>query len=286
MVKAKRDYFFDTAIVVLLGLSALAAVFPLLYVLIVSITPYTELVKNGGFVLIPKKLSFSAYEGLFQQTGMTRAFMINVFITVVGTIVNMVLTTLMAYPLSRRKLYGRTAILLVVVFTMLFQGGLIPTYLVVKDTGLLNTVWAMIVPNAIWGFNILIMKSFFESLPEELFESVKIDGAGESRTLLQLVLPLSLPSMMTVGLFYMVGHWNELFQAVLYITDSDLHPLQVFVRNILMQNQMNEIVVDVTLPAQSLQMAAVVTASLPIILVYPFIQKYFSKGMLLGSIKG
>ncbi|MFD2332892.1 carbohydrate ABC transporter permease [Cohnella sp. GCM10020058] len=286
MVKSRRDLVFDTAIFIVLALAALAAVFPLLYVLSVSLTPYAEVVKNGGFVLLPKHITFSAYKGLFQQTGLPQAFGVNVFITVVGTFVNMLLTVLMAYPLSRRKLKGRSLLLLLVVFTMLFSGGLIPTYLVVKATGLLNTVWAMILPNAIWSFNILIMKSFFESLPEELFESAKIDGAGESRILLQMVVPLSLPSMMTVGLFYMVGHWNELFQAVLYVTDPDLHPLQVFVRNILLQSQMSEIAVDVTLPTQTLQMAAVLVASLPIIAVYPFIQKYFTKGMLLGSIKG
>lgn len=286
MVKSKRDLIFDTAIFIVLALAALAAVFPLLYVLSVSLTPYAEVVKNGGFVLLPKHITFSAYKGLFQQTGLPQAFGVNVFITVVGTFVNMLLTVLMAYPLSRKKLKGRSFLLLFVVFTMLFSGGLIPTYLVVKATGLLNTVWAMILPNAIWSFNILIMKSFFESLPEELFESAKIDGAGESRILLQMVVPLSLPSMMTVGLFYMVGHWNELFQAVMYVTDPDLHPLQVFVRNILLQSQMSEIAVDITLPTQTLQMAAVLVASLPIIVVYPFIQKYFTKGMLLGSIKG
>ncbi|MFC3800279.1 carbohydrate ABC transporter permease [Cohnella sp. GCM10012308] len=286
MVKSKRDLVFDTAIFIVLAFAALAAVFPLLYVFSVSLTPYAEVVKNGGFVLLPKHITLSAYKGLFQQTGLPQAFGVNVFITVAGTFVNMLLTVLMAYPLSRKKLKGRSFLLLLVVFTMLFSGGLIPTYLVVKATGLLNTVWAMIVPNAIWSFNILIMKSFFESLPEELFESAKIDGAGESRILLQMVVPLSLPSMMTVGLFYMVGHWNELFQAVLYVTNPDLHPLQVFVRNILLQSQMSEIAVDVTLPTQTLQMAAVLVASLPIIAVYPFIQKYFTKGMLLGSIKG
>lgn len=169
---------------------------------------------------------------------------------------------------------------------MLFSGGLIPTYLVVQSMGLLNSVWALIVPGAIATFNVLVMKSFFENLPEELFESARIDGAKEFRILWRIVLPLSIPSVMTVGLFYMVGHWNSFFSAVLYITDTDLYPLQVVIRNMLLLSQSSELQAEVTVPTAAMQMAAVILGSLPIIAVYPFIQKHFTKGMLLGAIKG
>ncbi|WP_284639775.1 carbohydrate ABC transporter permease [Paenibacillus silviterrae] len=286
MVRGWEDRIVNLVVVVILGIAALAAIFPLMYVVSVSITPFSEVLKNGGFILIPKSITFTAYHKLFTETGITRAFWITIFITVVGTIVNLVLTALMAYPLSRRNLPGRSLFLLMVVFTMLFSGGIIPTYLIVKSLGLVDSVWSMILPNAIWSFNVLIMKSFFENLPEELFESARMDGAKEFRILLQIVLPLSVPSMLTIGLFYMVGHWNEFFQAIMYVTDRTLFPLQVVIREILMMTQQPLENAENMLPTETMQMAAVVSASLPIILVYPFIQKHFTKGMLLGSVKG
>lgn len=286
MVRGWEDRIVNTIVVAVLGLTALAAILPLMYVVSVSITPFSEVLKNGGFILIPKSVTFTAYEKLFSETNIPRAFWITIFITVVGTIVNLILTSLMAYPLSRRNLPGRSFFLLLVVFTMLFSGGIIPTYLVVKSLGLLDSVWSMILPNAVWSFNILIMKSFFENLPEELFESARMDGAKEFRILWQIVLPLSIPSMLTIGLFYMVGHWNEFFQAIMYVTDRNLFPLQVVIREILMLTQQPLENAENMLPTETMQMAAVVSASLPIILVYPFIQKHFTKGMLMGSVKG
>ncbi|NOV04202.1 carbohydrate ABC transporter permease [Paenibacillus planticolens] len=286
MVRGWEDRIVNTIVVTILGLAALAAIVPLMYVVAVSITPFSEVLKNGGFILIPKSITFSAYHKLFTETNIPKAFWVTIFITVVGTLVNLILTSLMAYPLSRRNLPGRSYFLLMVVFTMLFSGGLIPTYLVVKSLGLLDSVWSMILPNAIWSFNILIMKSFFESLPEELFESARMDGAREFRILWQIVLPLSVPSMLTIGLFYMVGHWNEFFQAIMYVTDRNLFPLQVVIREILMLTQQPLENAENMLPTETMQMASVVAASLPIILVYPFIQKHFTKGMLMGSVKG
>lgn len=245
-----------------------------------------EVLKNGGYIVIPRNVTFDAYRQLIKDPAIPRAFLVTVYITLVGTAVNLVLTTLMAYPLSRRSLPGRSFFLLLVVFTMLFSGGIIPTYLIVKATGLLNSLSAMIVPSAISAFNVLIMKSFFEHLPEELVESARIDGAKEFRILLQIVLPLSLPVMLTIGLFYMVGHWNEFFHAIMYVTDQKLHPIQVLVRRILMQSQNPVNNPDAAIPTETVQMASVILASVPIIAVYPFIQKYFTQGMMIGSIKG
>lgn len=286
MVKGWEDRLFNALVYLILGLAAFAAIFPLMYVVSVSVTPFSEVLKNGGFLLIPKSLTFVAYQKLFSETGIPQAFGVTVFITVVGTLINLVVTALMAYPLSRKLLPGRSVFLLMVVFTMLFGGGIIPTYLVVKALGLVDTVWSMILPNAVWSFNVLIMKSFYEGLPEELFESARMDGAKEFRILLQIVVPLSVPSMLTVGLFYAVGHWNEFFQAIMYVTDRTLFPLQVIIREILMMTQQPLENAENMLPTETMQMASVITASLPIILVYPFIQKHFTKGMLLGSVKG
>lgn len=286
MVKGKSDKLFDIVVYLLLTLVAVVAIFPIMYVVSMSLTPYSEVIKNGGFVIIPKNLSFEAYIRIFEDPALLRSMSVTVFVTVVGTAINLFLTTLAAYPLSRKGLPGRSGLLLYIVITMMFSGGLIPTYLIVQSLNLLDTVWALIVPGAIATFNVLVMKSFFESLPEEIFESAKIDGAREFRILWKIVLPLSVPSVMTVGLFYMVGHWNSFFSAVLYITDTSLHPLQVIIRNMLLMTQNNELQAEVTVPTAAMQMAAVVTASLPIIMVYPFIQKHFTKGMLLGAVKG
>jgi putative aldouronate transport system permease protein len=286
MVRGKEDKIFNAFVYIWLAFSGAVVILPLMYVLSVSITPVGEVLKNGGFILIPKSITFAAYEMLLSDTALVRSIGITIFITVVGTALNLVLTSLTAYPLSRTRLPGRTIFLFMVVFTLIFNGGIIPTYITVKSIGLLDTVWAMIIPNVIWSFNVLVMKSFFENLPEELFDSANIDGAGEGRVLWQIVLPLSAPVMMTVGLFYMVGHWNEFFQAIMYVTDRNLFPLQVVVRDILMQTQQPLASVENIVPSQTMQMASVVLASLPIILVYPFIQRKFTKGLMLGAVKG
>jgi putative aldouronate transport system permease protein len=286
MVKSLDDKIFNSVVYVILGLCGLAAILPILYVVAVSITPFGEVLRNGGFILFPREITFTAYRTLLTESNIPKAFQITVLITVIGTAVNLILTGLMAYPLSRKNLPARNFFLMMIVFTLLFSGGIIPTYLVVKSLGLLDSIWAMILPNAVWSFNVLIMKSFFEGLPEELFESARMDGAKEFRILLQIVTPLSVPVLLTVGLFYLVGHWNEFFQAIFYVTDRTLYPLQVVVREILMQSQQPLENAENMMPTQTMQMASVMIASLPVIVIYPFLQKHFTKGMLLGSIKG
>jgi putative aldouronate transport system permease protein len=286
MVRMPGERVFNGIAYTLLVLVGLAAVLPLLYVVSVSLTPYGEVLKNGGYVLIPKHLTLSAYSKLLESSNIFHSLQVTVLITVVGTLINLVLTTLMAYPLSRKNMPWRSFFLGMVVLTMLFGGGIIPTYLVVKATGLIDSIWSMILPNAIWSFNVLIMKSFFENLPEELLESARIDGAKEFRILRQIVVPLSKPSLITIGLFYAVGHWNQFFSAIMYVTDRRLYPLQVVVREILMMTQQPLESAENMVPTVTMQMSAVVLASLPIIVVYPFLQKHFTKGMLLGSIKG
>ncbi|WJH33446.1 carbohydrate ABC transporter permease [Paenibacillus sp. CC-CFT747] len=286
MVNTKQDKAFLAFTYAVLAVVGIVAVVPLLYVVSVSLTPFAEVLKHGGYVLIPREFTFHAYKKLMETSGIPRSLIITVTITLVGTAINLILTTLVAYPLSRRSLPGRNIFLLMVVFTLLFSGGIIPTYLVVKATGLIDSLWALILPTAVSSFNVLLMKSFFEQLPEELFESARIDGAKEFRILLRLMVPLSLPVMITVGLFYAVGHWNSFFAAIMYVTDRTLFPLQVVVREILMLSQQPLENAEEQVPTVTMQMAAVVFASFPIIAVYPFLQKHFTKGMLLGSIKG
>lgn len=183
MVRGTEDKLFNTFIYIILGLVGLAAVVPLLYVVSVSLTPYGEVLRNGGYVLIPKAVTFQAYMKILSASDIWSSFRVTLFITFVGTAISLIVTMLLAYPLSRKGLPYRKWFLFMIVLTLLFSGGIIPTYLIVKNTGLLDTVWALILPNAIWSFNVLIMKSFFENLPEELFESARIDGAGEFSSL-------------------------------------------------------------------------------------------------------
>jgi putative aldouronate transport system permease protein len=286
VVKSREDFWVDVVVYLSLALVGFVTLFPLLYVVSVSITPYEEVLRRGGYVVIPRAITFAAYQKLLSQPDILRAVGVTLFITLGGTPVNLALTALMAYPLSRKNLPGRRFLSLLVVFTLLFSGGMIPTYLVVKAAGLLDTLWAMIIPTAIGSFSLLVMKSFFEeSLPDEILESARIDGASEWRILFQIVLPLSLPIFLTVGLFYGVNHWNEFYQALLYVTDRNLQPLQILIRAILRSNEQIYSPEEL-LPTVTMQMAAVVIASLPVIAIYPFIQKHFVKGVMLGSIKG
>ncbi len=286
MVTSWQDRVFNVCNAVFLCLIVVVVMFPLLYVISVSLTPYSEVLKNGGFVVIPKQITFEAYAAFLSDSLIPRAYRVTIFITVVGTALNLFFTALMAYPLSKPYLPGRTVLLFLVAFTLLFNGGVVPTYLVVKATGLVNSVWSMIIPSIVWSFNLLIMKTFFEGLPKELDEAARIDGAGELTILAKIILPLSMPVMATVGLFYAVGHWNEFFQAIMYIHNNEKYPLQVILRNILASTMMPPLDAEDVLPSESMQMAAVVLSALPIIVVYPFVQKYFTQGMLLGSVKG
>lgn len=283
--KSREDRIINGGITISLILVAVVSVFPLLFVVSASITPYSEILRNGGYVVIPSDFTLDAYQRLFADPAIPRSLLVTTFITVVGTALNMVLTISLAYPLSNKKLPGRSFILFGVLFTMLFNAGIIPTFLVVQATGLVDTIWSLIIPNAVWVFNLLVMKTFFERLPQELLESARIDGAGELRTLVRIVLPLSVPVLLTLTLFYAAGHWNEFMQAILYIRDDSLYPLQVVIHNLLARSQSAENI-EAAVPTVTLQMAAIVVAAAPMIAVYPFIQRHFQKGVTLGSVKG
>ena len=283
----RNEKLWDIGIYIILMLITLAILLPLWYVVATSVTPFDLWVKTGG-TLFPTRFSFDAYRQLLRSGQLPRAFGVSVYITVLGTALSLVVTVLMAYPLAKRSFWLRTPLLLFVLFTLLFNGGLVPTYLVVRDLGLLNSYWALMLPNLVSGFNLLVMKSFFQGLPIEIEEAARIDGANEWQILWRVVLPLSRPILATIGLFYAVSLWNAFFDAILYISDAQKQPLQVVLRAILSSGNLAEFT-DVSaasaVPTETLRMAAVVLTTIPILLVYPFLQRYFTAGVLLGSVK-
>ncbi|NOU92322.1 ABC transporter permease subunit [Paenibacillus sp. LMG 31456] len=283
--------FFDIVNAVILIAVALFAVIPFLFVLSGSLTASEELVKRG-VVLFPTQFSLDGYRYIFSTKTILWSLGVTIFITVAGTLINLFFTTLTAYPLARNEFVGRRPIMLLVLFTMLFSGGMIPTFLVVKSFGMLNSYWSLLIPGAISAFNLIILRNFFQQLPDGLEESAKIDGCNDFQILIRIVLPLSLPAMATFALFYSVGHWNTFFNAILYINDSSKWPIQVWLRQIVIlsqggigdsQQMGNDYVAP---PGEVIKMAVIVVSTVPILLVYPFLQKHFAKGVLLGSVKG
>lgn len=287
------DRVFNAANVLFLTAYLLVVLYPLLYVLSASLSSPAA-VTAGQVRFWPVEPTFIAYETIFKDPAIVRGFLNSIFYAVAGTTVNVVLTLLAAYPLSRKDLRGRGAIMLFFFFTTLFSGGLIPTYLVVRDLGLLNTRWALILPGALSVWNLIITRTYFQSaIPDELLDAARIDGANDFRFLRDVVLPLSGPIIAVNALFYAVGHWNAYFDALIYLTDESLFPLQLVLRDILVLNQTNmRMTGDVSSMmarenlADLLKYALIVVSTVPLLLVYPFVQRHFVKGALIGSLKG
>ncbi|MCR8633094.1 MULTISPECIES: carbohydrate ABC transporter permease [Paenibacillus] len=279
---------FDGVNYTVLTLVSLITILPFIYILAVSFTSPHEVAK-GGFILFPKEFSLSAYKYIFSTNTLIKSLGVSIYITVVGTAINLLLTSLMAYPLARKTLRGRQTIMMAVLFTMLFSGGLIPTYFVVKAMGLTNTLWSLMIPNAISAFNLIVLKNFFQQIPDGLEDSARIDGCSDVGVLFRIVLPLSLPAMATFGLFYAVTHWNQFFNAIMYINDNNKWPVQVLLREIviLAQSRIGDTgFEEAEIQPLTIRMAVIVFATIPIMLVYPFLQKHFAKGVMLGSVKG
>jgi putative aldouronate transport system permease protein len=282
-----KERWFDIMVYGLLIFGSASILLPLLYVITTSFAPEEEYLTRGFFIF-PHNWTLEGYMYLLTNAGFGRAFASAVQISAFGTLLNITLTTLMAYGLSKRWLRERRAINFLVLFTMLFSGGMIPTYLVVKGLGLLDSYWSLWLTGAIAPFHMIVMRSFFQSIPQELEESARMDGSGEWRTLWSIILPLSLPAIATFTLFYLVHNWNTYFQAILYINDSSRWPLQVFLRQMLIQDNTNAggISDSAFHYTPAAKMAAILLTALPLLVVYPFLQKYFNKGMLVGSVKG
>ncbi|MEF3302229.1 carbohydrate ABC transporter permease [Paenibacillus sp. GYB003] len=280
----------------LLVLVLIVVLYPLIFVVSASISNPT-LVVQGKVWLLPADLTFIGYTKVLQNSEILTGYMNTILYTVVGTAINLTMTVIAAYPLSRRDFVGRNVITAMITFTMFFGGGLIPTYLLIKDLHMINTIWAMVIPGAVSVWNIIIMRTFFQNgIPGELHESAAIDGCGNLQTLWRIILPLSMPIIAVMILFYSVGHWNAYFNALIYLSDRDKYPLQLLLREILIKDEMDSMIqagggllnekAEQMLESESIKYAIVVVANLPILMLYPFLQKYFVKGIMIGAIKG
>ena len=264
-------------------------IIPFVGVISTSVAPNKQINESGGLVLLPKSINFAAYESLFAGGVVTRALFVSIFVTVVGTLLSLTVSCLLAYALSRPSFVAGRPILLVVLFSMLFSPGIIPLYLTVKGVGLLDSIWALIVPTMISAFNVVVLRAFFMNLPNEITESARIDGAGELKTFSYIVLPLSKAVLSVIGLFYAVAYWNAFFSALLYLNDSRLWPLQLVLRTyVINDTQLGsaELGTELLPPQASIQMAILVVSIVPILVIYPFLQRHFAKGVLTGAVKG
>ncbi|ORC32834.1 ABC transporter permease [Marispirochaeta aestuarii] len=273
---------------IILALAAFLCFLPFYYVFTISLSEATQ-VREGVISLLPQGFSLEAYQTIFRQAAFFNAFRTTVIRTVLGTAVNLALQATFGYALSRSYLKGRKIMLIMVVFTILFNPGIIPNYLIVRYTGLIDTIWALIIPNAINSFNVLVLVSFFASIPDSIEESAKMDGANDIIIFWKLMIPLSLPAIATISLFISVFHWNSLMDGIMYINKSTLKPLQVYLMDLVMRTQTEGLTggeSDTELTTITIQTAAIFAGTLPILLIYPFVQRYFMKGIMLGAIKG
>ncbi|MEE1741496.1 carbohydrate ABC transporter permease [Streptomyces sp. BE147] len=265
-----------------------AVAYPLLGVIGTSFASQSDIIRSTGLVLWPDHPTLDAYRTIFTGGVVSRALLVSIGITLLGTLASLLVTVGMAYGLSRRDVTGSRFILMIALFTMLFNAGIIPNFLLVKGLGLYDTYAALVMPTLVSAFNLVVLRSFFMNLPEELYDAAKVDGAGDFRILVRIVLPLSKAVLAVISLFYAVTYWNAFFNALLYLNDSDKWPLPMVLRTYVLQGQsLNSASAGEALaPQQAVQMAVLVIAVVPILLVYPFLQRYFTKGVLTGAIKG
>ncbi|MCF2938650.1 carbohydrate ABC transporter permease [Paenibacillus alkaliterrae] len=268
----------------------LVTLYPFLYVLFASVSDPGLLAKNRGILFAPVGFSLRAYELVLNNAMIIIGYANTLFYVIVGTAINIFLTSLGAYALSRRNVMLKKPIMMMLVFTMFFSGGLVPTYLLINDLGMMDTRWALIIPSAMSVWNLIIMRTSFQGIPESLEEAAKLDGANDFTILFRIILPLSLPVLAVMVLFYGVGHWNSYFNAMIYLRDRDLFPLQLILREILITNSTDNFITGVAggdrYPiGETVKYATIIVATLPILFLYPFLQKYFVKGFMIGSIK-
>ncbi len=293
--RSHADKVFDIVNITLMAVLLILFIWPLWFVVIASFSNPSE-VWNGNVVLLPKGFTLAAYEAVMEYKAIWTGYVNSIFYTVVGTLINLVLTVCAAYPLARKDFVPRNVLMFLFMLTMYFSGGLVPTYLVVHKLHLTNTPWAMMIPGAISIYNVIITRTYFiNSIPSSLQEAAELDGANTYQFLIKIVLPLSKPILAVIGLYYAVGHWNDFFSALIYINDKDLMPLQSFLRDLLMTNKMsltNLQGLDAAAAeakmqlSQTLKYSAIIVSTVPVLCIYPFIQKYFVKGVMIGSVKG
>lgn len=293
MILSRNERIAKVLIYIILVALTISFLLPFIVVFSTSFVSEAEYARRGGYILWPENFDFGAYDILLGRSSViANAYGITLFRVVVGTFLNLVFTTMLAYVLAQRGLPGRAFLTLVIFITMIFSGGLIPTFMLVDSLKLRNTVWSLIFPSLINAWNLLIMRNFFMSIPEELTEAATVDGATPPVILVRIILPLSLPVIATIGLFYAVYHWNAWFDAVIFIDDARRQPLQPILRSLLTFTNLGSAeaaqlaITQQPPPAQSLKSAMIIISTLPVLFIYPFIQRYFVKGVMIGGIKG
>lgn len=291
---SKTEKIFNVVLTVFMIFVALVCLYPLIYVFSASISSVED-VLMGNVVLLPKNVTLSAYKRVFQTPSIGTGYLNSIFYTVFGTFIQLVFTTLGAYPLSKKRLKGRKLVNLMVVLTMWFNGGLVPTYLTLVGYGLANNIWGLLIGFACSAVHTIILRTFFESVPSELEEAAKIDGAGQWRTLWQIYIPTSMAAYATIGLMFAIGRWNGYVWPMILLDREELMPLQVVLKKLIVDTTFSGDVgggaasagdSSTNYSAQMIVYAVIVVSTLPMILIYPFIQKYFKKGMMIGAVKG
>lgn len=292
-IKAPSDErLFDVIVYLIAALIIIVVLYPLLFVVTASFSDPAR-VLNGEVWLFPKGVTLEAYSNILHNDKIWTGYLNSIIYAVVGTTINIIMTLLAAYPLSRPDLPGRKGLMLIITLTMFFSGGLIPSYLLVKNLGMVDTMWALIIPGAISTYNLIVMRTYFQnSIPWELQEAAHMDGCSNWRLLISIILPLSKPILAVMVLFYAVGHWNAFFNALIYIRSENLYPLQLVLREIIMISQAavedggNVGLEDKILLSESIKYAVIIVSSLPVLIMYPFVQRHFVTGVMIGSIKG
>lgn len=286
------DKAFDIIVMVFLTFALVITIYPMIVVLSSSFSE-PGLVQGGQIWLYPKGFNLKGYDAVFRNSMVVKGYMNSIFYTVVGTLVNVVMTVMAAYPLSRKDFTPRRVIMLIFSFTMFFNGGIIPSYILVSRLHLMNTRWALILPGALSVYNMILTRTFFSStLPDEMLEAAQIDGCTDFQYIFKFVLPLSKPILAVISLYYAVGHWNAYFNAFLYLSDNNLYPLQLVLRSILLMNQIDSSTVSMEVLYEReaiknlLKYSLIVVASVPVLMIYPFVQKFFIRGVMIGAIKG
>lgn len=286
------DIIFLTVNYALLIVCCIIVLYPIYYMFIISISDGYAVLR-GEVKFFPVGINLSSYKAVLESPDIPRSYLNTVIYTVVGTFINVAMTAMCAYPLSRKKFYGRNVFAFMIIFTMFFDAGMIANFMVVDQLHLTNKIWAIVLPGAINAWYMVIMRTFFQQIPEELYESARLDGAGDFVIFGKIVLPLSVPTIMTMVLFYAVGHWNSWFNALIYLDDKAKYPVQLIMRNIVLSGETSALSSsaaamsqDASIIATNVKYAVVFVTMLPILLVYPFIQKYFVKGIMVGALKG
>lgn len=271
-------------------LVCIVMIYPFIHVLVASVSDPNALIRHRGLLLMPKGFNIGAYKLVFRNPNILKGYVNTITYVVVGTSINIVMTVLSAFVLSRRQFLLRRPLMFMAIITMYFSGGMIPLYLQVQKLKLLNTIWAIVLPTAMSTYNLIIMRTAFENVPQSLEESAMLDGANELVTLLRIIVPLAMPTIAVMVLFYSVGIWNSWFNAMIYLQDRTKFPLQLILREILIANDTSSMTAgvagDVVPLAESVKYATIVVATLPVLVIYPFLQKYFVKGVMVGAVKG